>query len=130
MSFHTQVHPSEPTVIITLNPDYDLLNEINLSNRSVSEALDRMWYERAYLIHVFKLKISIDEIVAGANSVARGEQSVWHHPKLKQVILVTDDETLRFAAAGMASKPFGNLSIAVFATLDEAMAYVREHKDA
>jgi hypothetical protein len=131
MSFHIELHPSEPAIVFTLNPDYDLLNEIDLSTSTLIERIStQALYDRLYLINVFKLKISVDEIVVGANRAARGQQSAWHHPKLKQVVLVTQDETLRLAAAGMASKAFGNLSVPVFATLDEAMAYVRANKDA
>jgi hypothetical protein len=130
MSFLVETHPSEPVIIQTFNPDYHLLNEIAHSNRATYEAIDNAPHDKVYLIDIFNFKITIDEIVAGANRVARGEKSLWHHPKLKQVVLVTQDETLRLAAAGMASKAFGNLSVPVFATLDEAMAYVRANKDA
>lgn len=102
-----------------------MASEIAHSNKASYEAIDNAPYDKVYLLDIFNFKITIDEIVAGANRVARGEKSLWHHPKLKQVIILTQDETLRLAAAGMASKAFGNLSVPVFATVDEAMEYIR-----
>lgn len=69
-------------------------------------------------------ELTLDEIVFGANRIARGENSLWHHPNIKQVILVTDNNTLRLSAKGMASQTFGNLIVPVFVSLDEALAYV------
>jgi hypothetical protein len=125
MSFTVVKYPNEPIIIQTFNEDYDMQAEIALSNRTTSEALDNSPEDGVYLIDVFNFQITFEEIVKGANIVARGERPLWHHPKLKQVVLVTADGLLRMAAEGMAASVFGGLKIPVFETLEEALAYAR-----
>ncbi len=124
MSYTIETYTTHPAVVQTFNLDYDLVSEIPHSNRDSRAAIDTAPYDKVYLIDVFNFHITIDDIIRGANIVARGANPLWHHPKLKQVILVTEDETLRIAAVGMSADVFGGLKVPVFATLDEALAYV------
>lgn len=125
MSFTVEKLPNDPVIVQTFNEDYDLANEIKLSNAKMFETLDAVTEEKVYLIDVFKFQISFEDIIKGANIVARGERPLWHHPKLKQIVLVTEDPALRLAAEGMESSVFGGLKIPVFATVDEALVYTR-----
>lgn len=128
MSFSVVKYPNEPIIVQTFNPDYDLQNEIALSNAASREALDTSPETGVYLIDVFNFDITFEQIVQGANIVARGERPLWHHPKLKQVILVTSDGLLRMAAEGMSASVFGGLVVPVFETLEEALAHARAGK--
>lgn len=125
MSFTVEKLPNDPVIVQTFNEDYDLANEIKLSNAKMFETLDVVTEEKVYLVDVFKFHITFEDIIKGANIVARGERPLWHHPKLKQIILVTQDPALRLAAEGMESSVFGGLKIPVFATVDEALVYTR-----
>ena len=125
MSFTIVKYPNEPIIVQTFNEDYDYETEMPVSNPAIYSALDSVSEENVYLIDVFNFDVMLDDIIRGASTVARGEKSLWHHPKLKQVILVTRDETLRMAAAGMSAKTFGALQIPVFETLEEALVYAR-----
>lgn len=124
MSYTIETYTTHPVVVQIFHADYDLMNEIAHSNRDSRAAIDAAPYDKVYLIDIFNFDITIDEIIRGANIVARGANPLWHHPKLKQVILVTEDETLRIAAAGMSADVFGGLKVPVFATLEEALDYV------
>lgn len=128
MSFSVVKYPNEPIIVQTFNPDYNLYTEIALSNKESSEALENSPESGVYLIDVFNFPITFEEIVKGANIVARGERPLWHHPKLKQVILVTSDALLRLAAEGMSAKVFGGLQVPVFETLEQALAYARSNQ--
>ncbi|MCU0463549.1 MAG: hypothetical protein MUF38_03160 [Anaerolineae bacterium] len=125
MSFTVEKLPNDPVIVQTFNEDYDLANEIKLSNAKMFETLDAVTEEKVYLVDVFKFDISFEDIIKGANIVARGERPLWHHPKLKQIILVTEDSALRLAAEGMESSVFGGLKIPVFSTVEEALVYTR-----
>ena len=125
MSFTVEKLANDPVIVQTFNEDYDLANEIKLSNAKMFDTLDAVTEEKVYLVDVFKFDISFEDIVKGANIVARGERPLWHHPKLKQIVLVTEDATLRLAAEGMESSVFGGLKIPVFATVEEALVYTR-----
>jgi len=125
MSFTVEKYANEPIILQTFKADYDLRGEISLSNRASKEAIEASPEDRVYLIDLFEFQISFEEIVQGASIVARGEEPLWHHPKIIQVIIVTADEVLRMAAQGMSAAVFGGLKIPVFGTLEEALSYVR-----
>ncbi len=72
----------------------------------------------------FRFK-SMNELIEVTNWLARDETSSWRHPNLRQVLLVTQDNLTRIAAKGMNSELFGNMNIAVFTTLDDALAHAR-----
>lgn len=122
MSFSIEKHPHKPIIINTVKPDYNMAQDLVPSNEQVRAILD-VATEKLYYIIVFQQTLTLDEIMIGANRVARGENSLWHHPNVKQVILVTDSDALRLSARGMASQTFGNLTVPVFGTLEEAFAY-------
>jgi len=125
MSFTIVKYPNEPIIVQTFNADYNVALEMPVSNPAIYSAIDAAPEDKVFLIDIFNFSIALDDIIKSASTVARGEKSLWHHPKLKQVILVTTDEVLRMSAKGMASQAFGGLQIPVFETLDEALAYAR-----
>lgn len=123
MSFTVQKHPTLPAIICTLNKDYNVAKQMALTDQAVLQILENA-DQPLYLINIFDLAISLDEIVAAANHVAHDPAAGWHHPKTKQVLVVTENAILRLAAKGMDSAPFGNLRISIFPTLDEALASI------
>lgn len=126
MSFKVEKLPDEPIIVATIHEDYDLVNEIPLSDRAVRDILQTVDEPQSYIIH-FELQLSFDEILLGATKVARGQDPLWHHPYIKQVILVSNDASMKISAAGMSADMFGNLNIQVFETLEDALDYVRSN---
>ena len=56
--------------------------------------------------------------------LVRGEGSLFHHPNIRQVIFVSDSTMLQVAAKEMDSAPFGNVTVAVFDNIEEALQHV------
>ena len=125
MSHHIEKHPTDPFILLTVNPDYNMAEELAISNQTVANLLDQSSEKQVYIIH-FKNKLSLDEIITGANRVGRGENSLWHHPNIKKIILITNSAAIRVSAQGMSSDTFGNLNVAVVASLDEALHHARQ----
>lgn len=124
MSFTVEEYADDHIIVLTLNEDYDLVREIPFSNQAVKDILSAR-DTRFTLITVIFQKLSIEEITHGANTVGRGRDSLWHHPRIRRVILVSDDAAIIHAAAGMASTAFGNLNVVVCESVDAALALAR-----
>lgn len=50
------------------------------------------------------------------------------HPKVKQLIVLTNDPIIQMAASGLDNDAFGNIVVPVFRTMDEAITYIHQHK--
>lgn len=124
MSFAAHELENDRIIVLNLHPNYDLLREIQFSNQAVKDIL-AVRNERFTLITVLHLKLTIEEITYGASVVGRGRDSLWHHPQIRQVVLVSDDDAIKQAAAGMASTAFGNLQVAVFDHVEAAIAFAK-----
>ena len=124
MSFTITKHADAPIIVNHIHADYNIATDIVPSNQQVRALLDQV-IEPHYYIIVFGYVLTFEELMDGANRVARGENSLWHHPNIKQVIMVTDNDMLKLSAEGMQSHTFGNLVVPVFATLEDALAYTR-----
>lgn len=68
---------------------------------------------------------TLDEAIRTATAVARGDRPVFHHPKLREALIVTDQTLVNLGALGLQSDIFGNVPIKVFATIEEAFEYAR-----
>ncbi len=126
MSFNIETFPHDHIIVLTLNDDFEFMPQLATASQAIDDILDAQ-PDRYTLITVFCRKLSLEEILHTANVLGRGRGSLWHHRKLKQVIIVTDDIALREAAGGMASTAFGNLQIAVYDTLAAALEAAMLH---
>lgn len=96
-----------------------------LSTADVRALLDEAQEPTFYILDISRLKLSLNDVIVGANTGARGETPLWHHPMIKELVTVSADGLVQLAAKGLSSLTFGNLHIRVFGTLDEAVEYCR-----
>ena len=71
--------------------------------------------------------ITMNSIMEGSSQGARGEEPFWHHPLIIEMLFISDNKVIKVAAKGLNTVSFGNLSVKVFDTLEDALAYCRSH---
>ena len=123
MSYKTRKLAGYDAILTELYADFDLEHEIgqvDMDTIAILEASDR----KLAIIIDFQTKLNFEDILLGANTVARGEAPVWHHPKVKKVYLVSNDPAIQAVAKGMSSPTFGSLNIQVVHSVDEAKIHV------
>lgn len=121
MSFTVEPYPAAPIIITNLHRDFEVTRELPFVDQATLELLEAATTPQTLII-IFHGALNIDEMLEGARVVAHDGDPIWHHAKVKQVLWVTDDETLKAAAKGLATEDFGNLQVAVFETFDHALA--------
>lgn len=67
------------------------------------------------------VRLTLDELVAAANSGSRGESPLWHHPKMLGIYFITTDPTIKMAVSGIKSEAFGKVHARVCGTVEEAL---------
>jgi hypothetical protein len=117
--------PDEPIVIVTLPTDYNLAVELPKIMPVYMNFLNSATTPVFWIVDARNSPLGVEEIVRGAELVARGEHPLYHHPNIRKVIYVTSNKIMKLAVAGMENEIFGNLTIKVFDDLDEALKFVR-----
>ncbi|MBN1310279.1 MAG: hypothetical protein JXB30_02590 [Anaerolineae bacterium] len=115
----------EPIVISTLLEEFNFGSDIAEGNKPSFELLDSLEHPVIWIMDMSRAKLNVERLLS-INLVTRGERPLWHHPMLRQIVVVSNTRLAQLAAKGLNSEVFGNLSIRVFGTLDEALDFARD----
>ena len=69
----------------------------------------------------------VEDIIWAANEGVHGSLAVARDPRIREILVVSTSSILSLAARGLRADAFGNTRISVFGTLEEALAYARQH---
>jgi hypothetical protein len=119
--------PDEPIVVVTVQQeDNDITDEeVAQSIKDRIAFLDSLDEPVFYISDFSSIKIDLAGTILGSNLAARGENPIFHHQNIREIIYVTQSVLSKLAARGMDSEAFGSLKINVFGTVEEALAYAR-----
>jgi len=124
-TYQIEVLPDEPIMITHILKGYKVSVDMPQSDAEARVILDQASEPMFHIVEASERLVSLDDIISAANIGARGEQPLWHHPMIREMIFVHPAEVVKLAAKGLKGASFGNLSVRVFDTLDEALSYVR-----
>ena len=128
MSYIVEMLPDEPILISTLHADFDFSTEAQSSTEDALALLEKVSEPVYYIADSSKVRFSFDDTIEGSNMAARGDNPLFHHPNVKQVLLVVGDVMQEMSAKGLQSDIFGNVNVKTFASMDEALAHARSEK--
>lgn len=125
MSYNTILPPGEPIIVQTLNDDFDVAGELGPAMREVHDVLSAYEKPVFLIVDMSAYKLSVDDLVVGASMSSGGEEPIFKHPNIRQVVFVSPSKIVELAAKGMNTATFGHVDIRVFASQEAALAYVR-----
>ncbi len=126
MNYKVERLSDVPAVLTTVSKDFEINRELEAMNRDTLAILDPAEVP-LFLITDFQLSLGIDDLFQSASTLRR-ENSIWKHPNIRQVIIITDDPLLRLAAQGMKSPILGGFNLKLSDSVEEALAYVRSQR--
>jgi hypothetical protein len=128
MNYKIEVIPDEPIILATLYAHYSLAVDDPVANNEARAIMDKSGEPMFMIMDVTDLSLSLDDLVQAANRDARGEQAIFHHPKLLELLVVTHSAMIQLAVKGITTVTFGSVHAKAFGTVDEALAYARAQK--
>ena len=128
MNYKIEVIQDEPVVMVTLYKHYSFAVDDPVATDEVRNILNKSNQPMFMLMDVTDLSLSLDDLIKSANRDARGEQAIYHHPNLSELLVVTHSAMVQLAVKGIATITFGNVNAKAFGTVDEALAYARDQK--
>jgi hypothetical protein len=125
MTFQHDLLPGEPIMLVTLFEDFNFATDLPHSTGATFKLLESV-NEPVFLIDdLQRVDIALDDLTTAASITSRGDNPLYHHPKIREVLFVTSYETTRMAIRGLTTDTFGNVRARLFDTLGEALAYAR-----
>lgn len=125
MNFSVERLPDLPIVVTTLLPGYSLQTDFPKSYIAASQLLNNESEPVYYMIDLANTPLDMEGIMVGANKTSRDSGGTFHHPMVKEVLLVSPSISIKIAVEGLKSELFGNVNAKAFVSRDDALAYVR-----
>ena len=125
VGFSMEMLPGEPILFQTWFDDFDFSTDLAAVAQQATQILEAQPEPVFFITNMLAVKISLDNMIAGANYAVQGELALFRNPKIKQVVFVVTNPMVRMGAKGMDSHLFGNIHIELFDTTEEALAYAR-----
>ena len=126
MSYTTEKLHDEPIIVATLYADYNHAQE---GEAAINEAVAMLGAQSEpvyYVLDVTKYAPTFEELVSSVNWGGKGNLPTFRHPNVRESIVVSSNGMVKLAAQGLKTATWGNTTIPVFDTLNEALTYVRE----
>jgi hypothetical protein len=124
-AFEVETLPGEPIMVCTLFETWSVADDMLASIDQVMEHLDAADEPLYYISNISGLRLGLQDMILATNQAARGSSAFFHHPNFRELLVVTDAKLFELAAKGLDSEIFGNVPVAVFGTLEEALEYAR-----
>lgn len=124
-TYSIEVFSDQPIVVTYISKEYKITEDMPKSDAEVRAILEKAGEPLFDIVEASALTVSLDDVILSSNKGARGEQPIWHHPKVREMIFIHPSALVKLAARGMNTAIFGNLNVKVFKTLEDALAYVR-----
>lgn len=117
---------THPVLINTIEAGYSLADDWGEGEEEMRRILDAHPAPLFIIDDVREMKISFDDLIAGASLGGRGKDPIWRHPNARGIYFISGNKVIELAAKGMNSPAFGNMSVKVFRTVEDALADI-EH---
>lgn len=127
MSYSTEKLANAPVVINTWFPDFDPSRELELNLFEIRGLLEQQSAPVIYVANLMDVDLDFQQLVLASAEFAHGANALYHHEKVREVIVATNNESVHMASQNMDTEVYGNLKVRIFGTLDEALDYAVQH---
>jgi hypothetical protein len=123
---HTLTLMEDPPVLIgTPQKGFSIAEDWAPGEAEMRQILDAREEPLFYISDIRVMKLTLDDLIAGANLGSRGQAPIWQHPKIRGVYLISDLKMVELAARGLNSPIFGNMKVRVYKTVEAALEDIK-----
>jgi len=117
--------PDEPILIYAQQSQGNPMQDMEPSLADLAALLDGQREQVFVIYDVRTVAVDVDDILLAADHAARGSRAVLHHAMIRENLFVAQAGMLRAALRGLSSATFGQVRLALFDTVEEALAHCR-----
>ncbi len=116
-------------ITIYTAPTRSLLESLDATNQVLLDILNEQTEPVIHIADMSAADVDFEDILKISANAAYGEDALFRHPMIAEVLVVTEDPAMALAAQGMTTDAYfshgKDFILKVFSTLDEALAYAR-----
>ena len=112
---------THPAILATILSGFTVAHDWADGEAEIRRLLDASPEPLFLIDDVREMNMTFDDLVASASLGSRGQDPLWHHPKMRSVYFITGSKIIEAIAAGLNSPVFGNVHVKVFASVEEAL---------
>ncbi|MCA9882897.1 MAG: hypothetical protein KC708_08005 [Anaerolineae bacterium] len=124
MSYQITKHLEDRYIVVEHGEDYDVQTEVQNVIGDTIAIFNSVEKPIFVILDFSKAKLNFQDVLVGGNAAARGEDSPFSHPKVRQTLFVTNNRALKMSADGFKNEVFGSHNIPVFESVEQAVSYV------
>ncbi|HEC21369.1 MAG TPA: hypothetical protein ENI95_00470 [Chloroflexi bacterium] len=126
MTFSVKKLPGEPIIVGSYEKDFSIQRDLPDLLQEMGAAFDAVGGPFYHIGDLSNMSPpSFEDIMRGMAAVAWKEGSLLRHPDLVEIALVTPNPLLQKIGQAFEHRVYGGIPTKVFATLDEALEYIR-----
>ncbi|PJF45144.1 MAG: hypothetical protein CUN55_00415 [Phototrophicales bacterium] len=116
-----------PVALGVWHQDFDFMRDSRAYSADMRTLLDQQESPVFYVLDMSAYKtMSLEELIDASNLAARGKNANFHHPMVRQILLISTDKGVEISVQGLRTEAFGNADTLVFPTREDALAYVAQ----
>jgi hypothetical protein len=125
MNFEIKKLPHEPIIFASMNSAFRVRNDYPAYQAEMHSILDQQREPVFYVLDVSTTTFDLDELISIVSGAARGSSANFHHPNVRQVILISRASIHQIITENMKTDVYGRVAAVILPTVDEALAYAR-----
>jgi hypothetical protein len=114
-----------PVILANFTPKFSFESDFMNYRSDIAHHLNELSEPVYYVLNMEYLQFDVMEISNSINLAARINNPNFHHHNVYQVIFVSDNPIWEQIAQGLSNDIYGNLQVPVFASEEDALAYVQ-----
>lgn len=119
--------PNEPIIVAKFTEPFDVVADTSVVAARLQDALSSGSDNVYYIADMSEIKIQFSDLVSGLAQAYADKSSPYSNPRLKTFTVARDELIALGAKAAAEQKQYGNAAVQFYASVDEALAEVRQH---
>lgn len=116
-----------PVVLTTINDQFSVQDELEFYLADIAAALDASNEQLFLVSESQEFKVNFSDMVMGLGKGTKGASAALNHPKIAEICaVIPENRLLQLAIQALGQMQYGGKKVTLYATLDEALAYVKE----
>jgi hypothetical protein len=125
MSYNCQVLPGEPILLTTFNGDFNVKEDAPKLSAQMIQIFEQASEPMYMLDDLREIKMTFSDLVAAMALATRGEKPPLQHANMRKLVIVTNNELIRFGGNALKQTQYGISNIDMYRTEEEALEAIR-----
>jgi hypothetical protein len=122
------IHPDLPALVRVFGSDFESVEHVIAVNDEDEIILDAQIQNMYYVVDLYDLNVSLDEILHTTDQAAHPFKNYRHHNVIENLVIVPD-AYYESAVQTFQSSVFGDLPVKICASMEEALTYMESQQE-